>query len=132
MQLTTDIYARQPVLCAKSDEQRKQYQIHFAQMLNMATDSDKFVELSELETREGAWRVAGNAFKSAKGGWLPVFEGKMVQAFDHRASDIVISADNLFRPGQGENVSADDHANPNRAAQPRCRTRQASRTSSSG
>ena len=43
----------------------------------------------------------------------------MVQAFDHRASDIVISADNLFRPGQGENVSADDHANPNRAAQPR-------------
>lgn len=49
-------------------------------MLNMATDSDKFVEHDVLESTKGAWRVAGNVYWSAEGEWLPVFEGKMVQA----------------------------------------------------
>lgn len=118
--ITTAIYARHPVLELKrGDEPIRQYQIQFAQMLNMATDSDRFVEQASLEGEKGAWRVAGNVYQSAEGEWLPVFEGKMVQAFDHRASDIVVASDNLFRPGQGEIVSIDAHRDPSRAAQPR-------------
>ena len=32
--------------------------------------------------------------------YLPLYEGKMVQAFDHRAASITNREDNLFRPGQ--------------------------------
>ena len=43
----------------------------------------------------------------------------MVQAYDHRASDITINEDNLFRPGQQTGLTLLEHANPDRAAMPR-------------
>ena len=120
MALTTAIYARLPVLLNRTVKTgEKQFQLHFCQMLNMATDSDKFVELDALETTKGAWRVSGSVFQSGRGRWLPVFEGKMVQAFDHRASDIILSMKNLFRPGQGQLLTDDSHNDPTRSAQPR-------------
>ncbi|WP_269716141.1 Eco57I restriction-modification methylase domain-containing protein [Caulobacter sp. NIBR2454] len=119
MEITTAIYARLPVLALNGLTPTKQYSIHFAQMLNMSADSDKFVELAELEGVQGAWRVRGNRYKSGDGEWLPVFEGKMVQAYDHRAADIVIEGENLFRPGQGESLTSGDHADPDRVAVPR-------------
>lgn len=119
MEITTAIYARLPVLGLTGPEPTKQFPTHFAQMLNMSADSDNFVELAELEGAKGAWRVWGNRYQSADGEWLPVFEGKMVQAYDHRAADIVIEGDNLFRPGQGESLAPDDHGDPDRAAMPR-------------
>ena len=120
MQITSAIYARHPVLDLRtSKKSTRQFSIQFCQMLNMATDSDKFVELAALEAEHGAWRVSGNVYQSGKGDWLPVFEGKMVQAFDHRASDVVVSSDNLFRPGQEQSLSEEEHVNPSRAAQPR-------------
>jgi hypothetical protein len=119
MEITTEIYVRLPVLEVTVPERVKQYQIHFAQMLNMSADSDKFVELAQLEGEMGAWRVWGNRYASGDGDWLPLLEGKMVQAYDHRAADIVIEGDNLFRPGQGESLDDGDHADPDRVAMPR-------------
>ncbi len=120
MALTTAIYDRLPVLLNRTGKTgEKQFRLHFCQMLNMATDSDKFVELDALETTEGAWRISGSVFQSGRGRWLPVFEGKMVQAFDHRASDIILSKDNLFRPGQGQLLTDASHNDPSRSAQPR-------------
>lgn len=119
-EITSGVYERHPVFDLKhGDLPKRQFDIHFAQMLNMATDSDKFVERDALETGEGAWRVAGNVYESSIGKWLPVFEGKMVRAYDHRASDIVVAADNLFRPGQGEVITEAEHQNPNRSGNPR-------------
>jgi hypothetical protein len=119
MEITTAIYARLPVLECSAPERTKQFPTHFAQMLNMSADSDKFVELGELEGSKGAWRVWGNRYRSSDTDWLPVFEGKMVQAYDHRAADIVIEGENLFRPGQGEDLDLNDHIDPDRVAMPR-------------
>ena len=44
---------------------------------------------AELEEKEGAYPVGGNRLRSAAGDWVPLYEGKMVQAFDHRAAGIV-------------------------------------------
>jgi hypothetical protein len=119
MEITTSIYARLPVLGPTAPDQKKQFDIHFAQMLNMSGDSENFVEVSELKGAMGAWHVAANRYESANGFWLPVYEGKMVQAYDHRAADIIISGENLFRPGQGESLGTEDHSDPDRAPLPR-------------
>lgn len=120
MKITTRIYSLCPVLDLKcGNTSARQFGIHFSQMLNMATDSDKFVKRAELEGKLGGWRVAGNVYASADQKWLPLFEGKMVQAFDHRASDIVVVSENVFRPGQGESLTSEDHANYGRSAEPR-------------
>ena len=36
----------------------------------------------------------------------------MVQAFDHRAANVVVNADNLHRPGQPEAATPEQHADP--------------------
>ncbi|MFO6446046.1 Eco57I restriction-modification methylase domain-containing protein [Erythrobacter sp. NE805] len=119
MRITTSVYERQPVLLDRSGQvDQPQFDIVFQQMLNMSSDSGSFLDHAQLE-EAGAWRRVGNIFEHAEGTLLPVFEGKMVQAFDHRASDVVVSAGNVFRPGQGEDLTAEEHRDPNRSAEPR-------------
>lgn len=88
-------------------------------MLNMTTDSQLFRSRDELESLEGAWPTNGTTFQSGAGEWVPLYEGKMVQAFDHRASDIVLAEANVFRPGQGTDLTDEEHRDPARLPNPR-------------
>ena len=88
-------------------------------MLDMANDSGLFRTRQELEGDEQAWPIEQNHFQSASGEWVPLYEGKMVQAFDHRAADIVLAEANVFRSGQGADLTDDDHRDPSRQPAPR-------------
>jgi hypothetical protein len=119
-EITSAIYTRVPVLVDRSSGVPKSdWPVTFSQMINMASDSESFRDIEELGTIEAAWPIANNRYQSAKGDWLPLYEGKMVQAYDHRASDIVLAAANVYRPGQGSDLSEADHEDPTRFAQPR-------------
>jgi hypothetical protein len=78
----------------------------------MANDSHQFRTKSELERREGAWREAGNIWASSSGRWAPLYEGKMVQAYDHRASGVAVVASNVYRSGQADLTSDEQHRDP--------------------
>ena len=118
--LTTAIYGRLPVLVDHSSgEPVKAWPVRYATMFHMANDSGLFRTRRELEEKEGAWPVGGNRFASAAGEWAPLYEGKTVQAFDHRAADIVVNPDNLFRPGQQIAVPTAEKQNPDRLPKPR-------------
>ena len=43
---------------------------------------------------------------------MPLYEGKMVQAFDHRAASVVVNPENLNRPAQPREATQEEHANP--------------------
>lgn len=119
-EITSEIYARLPVLVGRvSGESKAVWPVRYATMFHMANDSGRFRTRSELEGDEGAWPVGGNRFQSAAGDWVPLYEGKMVQAFDHRASDIVLAETNVFRSGQGADLTEDDHRDPARQPIPR-------------
>jgi hypothetical protein len=94
----------------------KTWPVRYATMFHMANDSGLFRTRKELEENEGAWQVDNGCWRSASGDWVPLYEGKMVQAFDHRASDIVLADQNLFRTGQGRELATEEHQNPNRTA----------------
>lgn len=117
-EITSGIYARFPVLVAKGSGDAV-WSVRYVRMLDMANDSDKFRTQTELEGDEAAWPIGGNRFQSAAGEWVPLYEGKMVQAFDHRASDIVLAAANVFRSGQGSDLTDDEHRDPARLPTPR-------------
>ncbi len=117
-EITSGIYERLPVLVDR-EAAESSWPVRYATMLHMANDSDKFRTRAELERDEGAWPVGSNRFQSEKGEWGPLYEGKMVQAFDHRASDIVVAEANVFRPGQGSELTAADHEDPARLPTPR-------------
>src|SRR3546814_11094510 len=91
MELTTGIYARLPVLTDKSaDPPASAWPLRYWQAINLTSDSHLFRTQAELEEGEGAWAVAGNRFQSPAGEWVPLYEGKMVQAFDHRSASVEI------------------------------------------
>lgn len=119
-ELTTAIYRRLPVLVDRSSgEEVKAWPVKYVRMFDMANDSGLFRTREELEEKEGAWSIAGNRFDSPSGEWVPLYEGKMVQAFDHRAADITVNEGNLFRPGQQESIQDSDKRDPERSPNPR-------------
>src|ERR1700730_8150026 len=118
--LTTAIYGRLSVLVDRSaGGEVKTWPGRYATMFHMANDSGLFRTHQELEEREGAYPIGGNRFRSGAGDWVPLYEGKMVQAFDHRAADIVTRENNLFRPGQQTSTASNQKTNPERLPIPR-------------
>ena len=119
MTLTIAIYSRVPVLVDRSGAVPiATWPVRYATMFHMTNDSHLFRTRAELEEREGAWSIGGNRFQSAAGEWVPLYEGKMVQAFDHRAASVVVNAANTNRPAQPLAATPDQHADPAWVANP--------------
>ena len=64
-------------------------------------------------------RHEGNRWTKGKRVFLPLYEAKMVQAYDHRAASVVIEAANWVRQGQTEATTLVSHQNPEFVTQPR-------------
>ena len=112
-EITTGIYRRLPVLVDRSTGENVQaWPIKYVRMFDMSNDSDQFRTRSELEDNEGAWHVGGNTYDSPSGRFFPLYEGKMVQAFDHRAASVVVNPANRHRPGVPKPATRDEHRNP--------------------
>ena len=117
--LTTAIYGRLPVLVDRSSNpETKAWPVRYERMFDMTNDSGLFRTRAELEDQEGAWPSGGNRFDSPTGEWLPLYEGKMVQAFDQRAARIVVSPANLHRPAQPEPATEEQHRDANWLPEP--------------
>jgi hypothetical protein len=119
------LYARHPVLVKlggvsetlgpQSDV--KVWPVKYLRMFHMTHDSQHFLTAIELE-KQGWQRAAMNRWEKADALALPLFEGKMVQMYDHRASDVAVNTANLHRAAQPENISLAEKASPNRYPQP--------------
>lgn len=109
-ELTTAIYGRLPVLVDRSSGgEDKAWPLRYVRMFDMTNDSGLFRTRQELEDQEGAYPIGGNRWRSAAGEWVPLYEGKMVQAFDHRAANVVINPDNQHRPAQPQPATLEQH-----------------------
>ena len=112
-ELTTAIYGRLPVLVDRSSGgEAKAWPVTYTRMFDMTNDSGLFRTRAELEEREGAYPVGGNRFDSPAGEWVPLYEGKTVQAFDHRAASIAVNPENLHRPAQPVPATLGQHGDP--------------------
>ena len=109
-EITCRIYERHPVLVNRSSgTTAKSWPVTYSTMFHMTNDSGSFRTREELEEKEGAWPIDNNRFGSPTGEWLPLYEGKMVQAYDHRAKSVVVNPENLSRPAQGVRATLDQH-----------------------
>jgi len=114
------IYNRLPVLVDRSSgAEARTWPVKYVRMFDMANDSELFRTRTELEEKEGAWPVGRNRFASAAGEWAPLYEGKMVQVFDHRAASIVTADKNLYRSGQSRATELAEYNSPEFMPEPR-------------
>ncbi|MNS22164.1 hypothetical protein D3C72_539470 [compost metagenome] len=119
MALTTAIYTRLPVLVDRSSGTAvAAWPVRYATSFHMTNDSHLFRTRAELEEREGAWGVGGNRFRSASGEWVPLYAGRMIHQFDHRAASVLVNAANLHNAALSGEVSADMKADPTFLPQP--------------
>lgn len=108
--ITRGIYQRLPVLVDRRGEQpRAVWPVRYCTMFHMTNDSGKFRTEAEL-VAAGAYKVVGQRWEKGRARWLPLYEGKMVQAFDHRAASVVVNPENVKRPAQPENATLKQHA----------------------
>ena len=82
------------------------------------TNSHLFRTAAQLEA-EGFYPVQGNRWKRGEELYLSLYEGKMVQAYDHRAASITNREGNLFRPGQPDRTLDEEHRDPSFSPRPR-------------
>lgn len=119
-EISTEIYDRFPVLVDRSSgDEVKAWPVKYVRMYDMANSSDQFRTAKELQEKEGAWPESGGVWGSSQGTWVPLYEGKMVQAFDHRASGIATVDANLHRSGQGAATTDEQRHDPNHVIAPR-------------
>jgi len=110
-ELTKAIYNRVPVLIREAAPASNSWNIEFRQgLFNMTSDSHLFRTRAEME-RDG-WRLDGSVFCRGDEAHLPLYEGKMVQAFDHRAASVITNLHNLHRPNQPLETTPEQHADP--------------------
>jgi len=144
--LTKAIYKRVPILI---DENRKQggnpWGIKFLRMFDQTNDAEHFHEAkvwdkkgyklqgnvyvrggTALQSGEGepkaktkATAQESSATKGRSKRALPLYEAKMVQAFDHRAASVIIDDANWVRQGQKAETSLVQHQNPEFSVLPR-------------
>ena len=86
-------------------------------MFDMTNDSNLFLTRLELEKR--GFEPSGlNRWRKGRDEAVPLYEGKMVQMFDHRAADVAIHAGNLHRAAQPEPLHAEAKQLANRYPAP--------------
>ncbi|MDE2699151.1 MAG: restriction endonuclease, partial [Gemmatimonadota bacterium] len=118
-ELAMGIYQRLPVLVDRSTgEEKKAWPVKYVRMFDMTNDSHLFRTKEELEEREGAFPVGGNRWDSPSGVWVPLYQGRMIGQFDHRASSVRINPDSTHNPYLSETASQAQHGDPNFLPQP--------------
>ncbi len=111
--LTTAIYSRLPVLVDRSaGREVKAWPVRYVRMFDMTNDSHLFRTRQELQERGGAYPVGGNRFRSPSGDWVPLYVGRMIHQFDHRAASVEVNAANLHNTALSEAITADQKADP--------------------
>jgi len=116
--LTIKLYERVPVLIEEGRASGgNEWGIEFMRMLDQAADSSHFVDADWCKSRN--LKLVGNVYEGSSVRMLPLYEAKMVQAFDHRASSVLESEDNNIRTGEKDETKPVQYGNPAFAVLPR-------------
>lgn len=117
-ELTKAIYRRVPILVDESrSEAGNPWGIRFLRMFDQTNDAELFHTDDQLKKK--GLKLHGNRWVRGKQVYLPLYEAKMIQAYDHRAASVVIETENWMRQGQTDSTSLVAHQNSDFTAQPR-------------
>lgn len=111
--LTTVIYGNaMPLVDRSTGTEVKAWPVKYATMFHMTNDSGLFRTRKELDEQEAAYPLGGNTFGSTSGNWLPLYVGRMIHQFDHRAASVEVNEANLHNAALSGAVSEEQKADP--------------------
>ncbi|MCY4114487.1 MAG: restriction endonuclease [Chloroflexi bacterium] len=111
-EITRRIYANHPVLVDRSSgEERRVWPVRYVRMFDMTNDSHLFRTAAQLED-EGCYPIQGNRWKKGAELYLPLYQGRMIHQFDHRANSVRVNPESTHNPYLSEEVTEAQHADP--------------------
>jgi hypothetical protein len=109
--ITTGIYDRLPVLV---DRRRREpvavFPVRYTRMLDMTNDSGLFITRAELE--QTAYPVGGGRWRRGAEEFVPLYVGRSIKQFDHRAASVLVNAENLHNAALSGDTTPEQHADP--------------------
>jgi len=116
--LTKYIYKRVPVLINRTRKQGgNPWGIKFFTMFHQTNAAELFHSAEQLKA--SGFKRSGSIWKKNKKAFLPLYEAKMIQMFDHRAAGVLVDESNWMRQGQTDSTSLVQHQNPEFFPEPR-------------
>jgi hypothetical protein len=117
-ELTKQVYRRVPILIDRSRKDGgNPWGVRFMTMFHQTNDAEHFITGETLAST--GYKLVGNRWTKASATYLPLYEAKMIQGYDHRAAGVRIEVGNWMRQGQTEDTSLVEHQNPEFVVQPR-------------
>lgn len=114
-EITRKIYEKFPIL---NDHQKgRAWPVKYFRMFDMTNDSRLFKTREELE-KDGFYPVEGNRLKKGDKEYCPLYVGRMIHHYDHRASSVEVNPENLQNAALSSETDAEQHADPKFNARP--------------
>ena len=111
-EITRRIYEQHPVLVDHSQgEEKRVWSVKYTRMFDMTNDSNLFRTAEQLDA-EGFYPVEGNRWKKGEELYLPLYQGRMIHQFDHRANSVRFNPKSTHNPYLSEEVTEAQHADP--------------------
>ena len=111
-EITRRIYEHHPVLVDRSgSEERRAWPVKYVRMLDMTNSSHLFCTAAQLDA-EGFYPIEGNRWKKGEELYLPLYQGRMIWHFDHRANSVRINPESTHNPYLSQEVTEAQHADP--------------------
>ena len=111
-EITQYIYEWHPVLVNRARKRvRAVWPMKYTTMFHMANDSHLFRTAEQLN-EEGFYPVEGNRWKKGQELYLPLYQGRMIWHFDHRANSVRVNPESTHNPYLSEEVTQAQHADP--------------------
>ena len=99
-ELCKAIYRRWPILVSESGNKASRvWNVQFGRIFNLGHEGDRFRDRASVNENENVW--------------LPLYEGKMFDSFNHRAGSVVYRPQNHTRPYQAEGATLAQLEDPN-------------------
>jgi hypothetical protein len=116
--VTTAVYRRLPVLVDRRDEApQKVWPVDYVRMFDMTNDSHLFRTRAQLDA-EGAYAVQGGHLKRGETTYLPLYVGRMIHQFDHRAASVKVNEALLHNPALSDDVTPEEKRDPSFSPRP--------------
>ncbi|MDE0080413.1 MAG: hypothetical protein OXO50_23035, partial [Caldilineaceae bacterium] len=110
--ITRRIYESHPVLVDHSGEDEiRAWPVRYFSMFHMTNDSHLFRTAAQLKAG-GFYPVQGNRWKRGEELYLPLYQGRMIWHFDHRANSVRVNPGSTHNPYLSEPVTEKQHADP--------------------
>jgi hypothetical protein len=112
-ELTRKLYRAAPVLVNEATGENL-WGISYLRMFDMTNDSGLFKTREQLQAM--GLELVGNRFVGDTEVFLPLYEGRMIHHFDHRAASVGVNLDTQFRSGVSLETTVAEHQDPEHCA----------------